>query len=629
MSGKNGQIYEFGKFQLDTENPGLWLDGELVAVPPKAMEVLILLVERHGEIVSREELLDSVWRDTFVEEANINYTVSLLRKALGKKDKSVFIQTVPKRGYRFVAKVSEVSKNGKSEAPAAAPAAPPKKQSRLYLTGLILTGVLFLTSFAAWWNFSYRKGVSGVPVSERNIRSVAVLPLKSLNDDDQSRATAIGLTDSLISRLGSLNRFAVRPLNTVKDYAESGKGPLKFGGELKVDAVLEGTLQSVENRLRVNIRLWDTRDGAQLWQDTFDETETDIFSLQDILAAQTAQSLLKQLTGQEREILGKRFTENAEAWRAYVRGRAILDRRNPEHLENAIDQFQKAVAFDPTFAVAYGGLADAFLRKINAASGRDGDEYIEKTRLYAQKALQLESESDVIYTTLGRIKRTLDWDWAGAEADFRRAIEINPNQADAHLYHAQLLAFLGRADEALAAMNKAVEINPISTNILQARFAILESRGDYAEGLRLAEEYARFDKENLSAKRSLATFLYHHGEFAKVIELGEPLLPKSGWQKYAFLSLLSGAYQRSEQSGKASETLEELEELAQTDTKALYSLAMNYAELGRADEALEALEKCVALREERIIWLNVEPRFANLKTDSRFRGIVRKLNLAG
>ena len=287
MSTKIKRFYEFGEFRLDADTPSLWRDGNPVQIFPKALDILVLLVGKHGAIVSREELLDAVWRDTHVEENNITYTVSLLRKTLDERDKGRYIQTIPKRGYRFAAVVREVTENGTAEltapltpaasvpvsSPTSAPFGPPKAQIRWHLIGIVLLGLFVLTSVAAWWKFNDPTGLSSLPVGERNIRTVATLPLKTLTEGGRSKALALGLTDVLISRLGSLNRFAVRPLSSVKGYAETDQDPLTFGAALKVDAVLEGTLQTVEDRLRVNVRLWDVRDGAQLWQDSLDSAE--------------------------------------------------------------------------------------------------------------------------------------------------------------------------------------------------------------------------------------------------------------------------------------------------------------------------------------------------------------------
>jgi len=627
MNDSIKHFYEFEGFRLDTQNPSLWRNEKLVSLPPKSLEILILLVEKNGEIVSRENLLETVWKDTFVEEGSINYTISLLRKTLGNKD---FIQTVPRRGYRFAADVRKVFPKDEAETiypendsvSKNQPSAKPPKRPVLFAVGLI--SVLFLTSFTF---FSLRGKHRNVSVSNRNFKTLAILPLKNLNENEPNEAFSLGLTDSLISRFGSLNRLTVRPFDAVEKYTKDKKDPLQFGEELKADVVLEGTFQTIGNRLRVNVRLLDVRDGAQIWTTNFDETEEDIFKLQNNLAAQLAKSLTAQLSQRDEEILGKHYTENPEAYRAYLHGRTIFEQRGSDEFERMIDEFQKAVALDPTFALAYTGFADAFTRRGNVLSGRESAEAYKKARMYADKALQLDADLAEGYASRGRVRRLFDWDWDGAEADFRRAVELNPNYAAAHLWNAQMFSFRGRHDEALAEITKAVEINPISPIFVNAQAAILESRGDFDEGLKHAENLAHFDKGSPTAKRSVATFLFHKGEYAEVIEMSEEMLAKNTAQKFVWFSLLSTACRRTNQIEKADASLNQLEELAQTDTKALYSLAVNYAEAGRTDEAAATLQKCFYLREERMSWVNVEPRLANLRNDWRFQEIVQMMKL--
>lgn len=634
MSAKNGQFFEFDRFRLDANNPGLWQGGELVALPPKALELLILLVGRHGEIVSREEVLETVWRDTFVEEANINYTVSLLRKTLDSSDKARFIQTVPKRGYRFAADVREVRENGDAEPnhpSEPVPVNPPQARIRWHFFGIILLGIFFLTSFALWWRMTDQN----IPVTHRNIKTVAILPFKSLDETEPNRALSLGLTDSLISRLGSLNRFTVRPLDAVEKYSKGEIDAIRFGEELKVDAVLVGTFQTVGSRLRVNARLWDVRDGAQIWHDSFDETEADVFILQDKLSAHVANALIASLTRRDERILQKRYTENPEAFRAYARGREIHDKRKAGWFEKTVAEYQKAIELDPAFSLAYTGFADAFVSRGNLLSDAESIEYYEKAKAYAEKALELDAESAESHASLGGIKFSYEWNWQEAEKHLTRSLELNPNYIKAYQRYAQLLSILGRHDEALTTIKKASEINPLSQAILMAHFPILESRGDMDEALKLAEEFYLFDRNNSFAGIAYGTFLFHKGNYVRVIELGEEYLAKEinpakgDSLTHKWLSLLITSYARNGQPEKAAGLLGQLEELARDDSKALYSLAMNYAELGRREEAISALQKCFERHEERMMWVKNEPRLAYLRDDSRFQGILRAMKLDG
>lgn len=639
MFDKIKHFYEFDEFRLDAGNPGLWREGKLVSIPPKVLETLLLLVEKRGEIVSREDLMEMIWKDTFVEEGNITYTVSLLRKTLDEHDKNHFIQTIPKRGYRFTADVREVSENGKivpivqnndfSRDSAAiittqgvTPTAP-KAQIRWHFIGIILLGLLFVLSFASWWNFD-RKGLSSVSVTERNIRTIAILPLKSLTEGEQNKALSVGLTDSLISRLGSLNRFAVRPLNSVKDYTEADQDPLKFGETLKVDAVLEGTLQTVENRLRVNLRLWDVRDGAQLWQDSFDSAEADFFNLQDAISTKVTQSLVSRLLEKDREILAKRDTENRDAFDAYWRGRFFIEKRNTE---KASAEFEQAINLDPNYALAYTGLADAYIWQANFTSGADAELY-RKAKNATDKALELDPNLADAHSSLGRIKYNYDWDWRGAEESFRRAIELNLNSVNAHQFYSRLLTTLGRYDEAFAEIYKAQKLDPRSADLNVPLSGILEKQGRFDESIKVLQSTLEMDKDSNFARRGIGNNYLLKGNYVKVIELADEQFPSQAEIDFAWASMLTTAYHKTGQTKKAILMRNRLKKMAETDPKSLYFLALSDSELGRTDEAITALQKCLQLREERMIWTKDEPRFANLKNDSRFQEILRKMNLA-
>ena len=486
MSDITKHFYEFEDFRLDANSPSLWRGEDLVGISPKALEILILLVEKKGEIVSRDELIETVWKDTFVEEGNINYTISLLRKIFENKD---LIKTVPRHGYRFTAEVREVSKND--------PAAIVDESHLIEQAG-----------------------------EKRPFRWVFALVVALM--------------------VFSLAGFAF------------------LSSETK-------SAQSIE-----------TKDP-----------------------------------------------QTSEAMKSYLRGKMILDKRSVENRdEKALDEFQRAVSLDPTLAIAYAGLAEAFATSAVRIPYPKSQETIAKAKIAAEKALSLEPNLAEGYLIRGWLKRNADWDWAGAESDLRRSIELSPKNAIAFQRLAQLLSVVGRQDEALAASKMAYDLDPISEIIIAARFPILEARGDYDIALKEAEAFMRENKSSNPAARAYATFLYHTQSFQEMIDLGEDVVAKSPAKvPFAWASLLSAAYFKLGNIEKSNEYLKKLEEMSNTDTKARYSLAMNYAEIGRHDEALEALRLCLEQREERIVWLKNEPRFVNLRNDPRFQTILSALNV--
>lgn len=346
MVDENSKTVSIGEFCFDTSERTLARNGESVPLPPKAAELLALLIEKHGQVVTRDELLATVWKDTFVEEGNINYTVSLLRKALAKD----MIQTVPRRGYKLITTIS----------PDQPPNGPVLSALSPRLRIFAAAAVLVIFGLGIGVVFYLRNSSTAASPAQRDLATLAVLRLKNLTEDAADDSVILGLTDSLITRLAGLRRFKVRPFSAVEQYAKGKRDAIALGSELKCDAVIAGTYQRTGDRMRVNLRLIDVRDGSQLWTYTFDEPNADIFALQDQLALRVAGSLIESITQNDEEILGKRYTENREAYLAYLRGRTIFSRRVENGFQQSLDAYQQALALDPAFALAYSGLGDLF-----------------------------------------------------------------------------------------------------------------------------------------------------------------------------------------------------------------------------------------------------------------------------
>ncbi len=511
MSNSPKHLYEFGNFRLDTANPGLWRGSELIGIAPKILETLILLVERRGEIVSRDELLEKVWQASFVEEGNINYTISQLRKILGDKN---LIQTVPKRGYRFVGNIEAVHTESVAET---------------------------------------------LPETLPEIETPTQFEPNPASETKSSKSVANNFTNKI--------RWTV------------------FAGVLTGFLILTVVAFQSGNRNSDNIS--------------------------------------------DEKIADEERPEAIEALYIYTRGKMILDDRDVEKREErAIKEFQQAITLDPTLAVAHAGLAEALVLSAITSSNNKSADFYAKAKIAVEKALRLDENLAEVFLTRGLIRRNSEWNWRGSEEDYRRAVELKPNYALAHIRYAHLLSALGRQDEALAEINAAYLIDPLSEAVLASRFAVLESRGEYAEAISQAEDFLRVNPDNPQASRAYGTFLYHTGNYTKVIEIGEKILEKNPKRKhFAWLSLLAAAYRKTGQIEKSEAMLAELEDQSANDSKALYSLAMNYAETDRFDEAIAALEKCFESREERMVWLKVEPRFARLRQLPAFQNIIKKMSL--
>ncbi|HYJ87396.1 MAG TPA: tetratricopeptide repeat protein [Pyrinomonadaceae bacterium] len=645
MTHQVRHLYEFGPFRLDPEKPCLWRDGEPVSLTPKAVETLLILVKHNGRLVEREQLMNAIWPNTFVEDGNLNFNVSVLRKALGTDEAGEqYIQTIPRHGYRFSAEVREVAEElpvlivekhtrarvvieerafptaaeSAIEKAALPPGVWPGKYQRVYAAAAV---AMLVTIGAVVWFLLPREGTKDESGGATGpIKSIAVLPLKPLTNEESDRTLALGLTDTLVTRLGSLRSIVVRPVSN----AGADPNAIEIGRKLRVDAILEATLQRTDQRLRINARLLRVGDGALLWSASFDENETELFKLQDALSLQVTESLGARINPKETELLTKRDTQHREAFQIYWRGRLFLEKRNPE---KAIAEFQQAISLDPTYALAYTGLADAYIWQASFTSDADTELY-RKARASTDKALVLDPNLADAHSSLGRIKYSHDWDFAAAEKSFRRAIELNPNSVNAHQFYARLLTTLGRYDEGLTEIHKARELDPRSADLGVPLYGILEKQGEYDEGLKVLQSTLEMDNDSQFARRGTGKLYLLKGDYAKVIELGNELFPNPKETDFAWTSMLATAYHKSGQLNKAAESRNRLKRMAETDPKSLYFLALHYSELGRSDEALAALQKCLELREDRMLWTKDEPRFAAIKDDPRFQGILQELKLA-
>ncbi len=478
MGNEINKLYEFDKFLIDTGKEVLWCDNEPVELPLKAIQLLCVLVENPGAVVSKNELLDRVWKDSFVEESILSQNVYRLRKVFKDSGSEAdLIKTIPRRGYRFAGEVREIVEetdteivverhilerltieedddDSNSQSPTLAlPEVSRGSKRNRYFAAFILIGGLVLLSGFIWQNY-----YTADP--DDKVKSLAVLPLKNLTENDDNKSLSLGLADNLITRLGSLNHYTVRPLSAVVKFAESGKDAVKFGTELQVDAVLTGTIQEIDGRLRVSVRLINTKNGSQIWEGSFDETKNNIFELQDALSAQVARSLTSRLTQNEQNKLKANLTDSPEAYQAYLKGLYFWSTRTKEGLLKAITYFQKAVEIDPNFAEAYVGLADSqfLLFDYRWDTSQENPRRAKENLL---KALSIKSSLAGALTTLGTIQ-SIDWDWRAAEASFKRALEFEPNSSQALHRYGTLQIRMRKFSEAEEMLAGALMLDPLS-----------------------------------------------------------------------------------------------------------------------------------------------------------------------
>ena len=428
-------VFRFGDFVLDGSQRRLLRSGEDVYLPPKTFELLLHLLQNRGRVLTKDELLEAVWPDVNVVENTLAQRIREIREALGDgAHGGRFIKTVPRVGYQFIAELDDTA--GVAPPPPAiasieAAGADVSANERQYLTlPVAIACVTLLALIGAAYYFGTRR--PALPVSSAEaITSIAVLPFKPLLAEGRDASLELGMTDSLIMKLGSLRQVTVRPLSAVRGYTDLAQDAVKAGKELRVESVLDGHIQRLQNRIRVTVSLRRVRDGQQLWADQFDEPWTNIFVAQDLVSQRVAEALALTLTGEEQRQLAKRYTENPEAYEAYVRGRYFWNTRTAEGYGKAVEDFQRAIRIDPGYSLAFSGLADAYnlLGSYGAMPMREAKE---RAKAAAQKAVDLDDQVAEAHTSLGAIIAGSDWEWAKAERHFLRAIDLKPRYATAH-----------------------------------------------------------------------------------------------------------------------------------------------------------------------------------------------------
>lgn len=494
---------------------------------------------------------------------------------------------------------------------------------RPLLKRLVWISVPILTMMAlasAYYHFR-----AGRRVARTVPKSIAVLPLRPLNLSGEDSYLGLGLADALITRLSTLGRINVRSVGEVAKYGGLTEDPIADGRQLRVDFVLDGSIQRVGDTIRVTVRLLSVETNSVLWAAQFDAKFTDIFSLEDSVAQQGAAALLQELTSPEKQGLTKHYTANIEAYDDYLKARFFSTDRHAEGLRIAIDYLRQAVAKDPGYAQAYAGLADCY-----ALLGFYGflspDQSYPKAKAAAMKALQIDDTVAEAHASLLSIKTDYDWDWLGAEREFRRAIELNPNYPPAYQWYGFDLLVMGRQGEAMAAMRRALDLDPVSptVNISQAWFFYLTRQYNKSveQCLRTLELYPNF----VVAHQMLGLTYDIRGEFGQAIaelQKARVLSPNN----LLTIAVLGHAYAASGRRDEAEKMLDELGLSSGQSTCLPYDVAAIYVGLDRNEEALRWLERAYQERSNWLIYLKLDPRFDRLRSDRRFVDLARRIGL--
>jgi len=570
------RIYEFGQFRLDASGQLLFRNGKRVPLTPKAVEILMTLVESRGNPVGRNELLEKVWADTVVEEGSLTSHISLLRKALGEDaDGRQFIETIPTRGYRFVGAV----RSGR-ELPARSTA------ERVMLV---------------------------------------VLPFENLSGGKKHDYFSEGVTEEMITRLARLSpeRLGVIARTSAMQYRSTDKSVRQVGQELGVSYVLEGSVRRAGHRVRIAAQLIQVSDETHLWAQNYERNLGDILALQSDVAQTVAKQIKLKLAPQEEERLASAVAVDPTAYEAYLQGRHLLNLRTFGASQKSVLFFEKAIQRDPQYSVAYAGLADSYLTLLDMGY-LPTREATKKAKAAARKALRMDETLAEACTSLGHA-HFHEFNWQAAGREFRQAIDLNPNYANAHFYYSNYLIAVGRLDEAIAEARYSQALDPVSLPAGTNLAAILYGASHYKEAVEQSLRVLEIDSSFARAHEDLGRAYEQQGMYQQAITAYENAVACSG-RSSRDLASLAHAYAVAGKRREAVKLLRELKQLSKKGYVSPYVFALVAAGLGNKTEAFAWLAKAYTRRDAALPFLKVNPRLAPLHSDPRFQRLVRRLN---
>ena len=640
--------FRFGDFSLMAAERRLLCRGESVPLTPKAFDTLLLLVENAGHLVEKEAFLRQLWPDAFVEESSLAQNISVLRKVLGDDGNgNKFIETVPKRGYRFVAEVKEVVEEslgtGNGEG-AQERTTPPLVQAvaqtsrvtaevqvtksrsprlRVYIALIAILATALGAGYKLWsWQ---RVHAPSQPAAHRAM--LAVLPFQNLSGDSAQEYVSDGLTEEMITQLGRIGpqQLGVIARTSAMTYKDTRKTTAEIGRELGVDYILEGSVRRNASRVRVSAQLIQVKDQTHLWAQNYDRDMRDILSLQGEVAQSIAAEIQIKLTKQPGRFPPKNRSVDVEAYEIYLRGLYYWNRRSQTDLQRGITSFQQAIERDPNNALAYAGLAESyFVRAISGAIPTE--DAMPKAKAAALKALELDDSLAEAHTSLAQISANYEWNWSKAESEYKRAIELNPNYSTGHHYYATFLMGMGRPAEALEEMKRAQQLDPLSPVIATFIGRAYYYAANNEEAIRQYRKVLDSDPSFPVARTFLINSLEVAGRFedaANELRIEAAQLGGSADKAEA----RSRGYREAGAEGYWKETLRQKQAGGGPEPGSDLDTASIYARLGDKNEAFLLLNRAYGQRNMWLMNLRVDPRFDNLRSDPRFQSLLQRVGL--
>ncbi len=669
------KIYEFGPYRVDALRRLLLREGHHVRLPGKAFEILLVLLEEKGRLVDKDELMRRVWPDAVVEENNLTVNMSALRKSLSESPRDHrYLVTVPGRGYQFVADVRQLEGEEGSEAEAlfnqkltrvvAEPVgrngeAKPLSTSTLDL-GVGLTEVAAPQTGSAVSNIQARSNAAYI-ISEikrrkqgmrivlaallatvmvvsyyaysrlsagsakAGISSIAVLPFANTSDDPNAEYLSDGISESLINSLSQLPGLKVIARSSTFKYKGKEVDLQEVANALGVEAVLTGRVVQRGDALIIRVELVKASDKTQMWGEQYDRKMSDLLAIQREIAGEIVEKLKLKVSGTEKG-LAKHYTESNEAYQLYLKGRFYWNKRTAEALKKSTEYFNQAIEKDPSFALAYAGLADCYVVPANRLPPREA---MPKAKAAAMRALELDDTLAEAHASLGRVFAAYDWNWTGAEKEYKRAIELNPSYAVAHQWYGGYFEALGRHNEGLAEKKRALELEPLSLIINFELGVTYYYARDYDQAIEQFRKTIELDQNFPPPHYFLPAAYQQKGMYGEAIAEFKKAASLTGGSEWSFSKAgLGHVYAATGKKSEARTVLDELKHASEKEYVPANSIALIYAGLGEKDQAFAWLDKGYEQRDFRMQWLKIEPRWDSLRSDPRFQDLMRRVGLS-
>ena len=628
MATSTRQAYQFGAFRLDPAERTLLRDGAPVAVTPKVFDTLVFLVENAGRLITKDEFMKQVWADAFVEDATLAQSISQLRKALGDSE---IIETVPKQGYRFLASVTPVpTLPGPSPIVAASTAgiqgtvpSGTREYEKVirpqgaYHQWLPVWAALFVIAVAIP-SYVHRRDLS----ARTNVRSLAVLPLQNLSGDSSQEYFVDGMTDELITELAQIHSLRVISRTSVMQFKNAQKSLPEIAAQLNVDAVVEGSVLRTGNSIRITAQLLDARRDQHLWAASYEREITNVLQMQGQVAKSIADQINIKLTPEEGAKLSMRQPMNPAAYDALLTGKYLFNRRNAADTEKAIGYLRHSLELDPNSAEAWATLGSCYTSLGSDLAAADPAKVISQARAAITKALQLDPNLAQAHTTLAWIKLWYEWDWSGAEKEFRRSLELNPNDSAAHREYSHYLQLRKRFDEAIAENKLAIQLAPLDIlPSIHLAWLYVDAR-DSANAVAQSQHVLEMDPNFTGAYLLLARGYELESKWEDAIaamEKAKAAYPQGYLESIAYIRAASGDRLR------AQKALSDLTEFSRHNYVSPVEFATCYAALGDRDRAFKYLDLGYRQHDTWMIALEVNFGLDNLRTDPRFHELERQV----